>query len=217
METISTIFESKRSKQVVCEYHRKGKETTCKADNAFELVGMGFKASIANVSSGDVQPPAMAGHLHCGCPASEVALEFFLWKTSRGFSSNPMNSANVYRMSDLHMLKPSTRAFWNQSLRDYTGLLNEDFFGLDYGEYSYASRIALKQLHTQIERLRMLGAPVNINLEFTDRISIDPADDVVAYGLEADSLVMASGLEEIWKEMRKKQVVPLPMLSIDYN
>lgn len=40
--TASTIFESKRTKQVMCEYCQKSKGTTFKADSLFKLVGIGF-------------------------------------------------------------------------------------------------------------------------------------------------------------------------------
>jgi len=163
LDLIPAIFASKKNKQIMCEHHRKSKDTAFKRDSAFELVGQ-----IAMKLSADGKEEAFPGHMHCGCPVAEVALEFFLYKTCRAFSSNPANAGRVYQMTDLHMLKPSTRVFWNQSLRDYTGLCTEDFFAVDYGEPTYATRIALQQLHTQIERLKILGVPIEVGLTFKD-------------------------------------------------
>ena len=185
----------------MCEHHRKSKDTAFKRDSAFELVGQ-----IATKLSADGKEEAFPGHMHCGCPVAEVALEFFLYKTCRAFSSNPANAGRVYQMTDLHMLKPSTRVFWNQSLRDYTGLCTEDFFAVDYGEPTYATRIALQQLHTQIERLKILGVPIEVGLTFKDWMIIDAPDGMIAYGREDGVIMERSTLEELWEKIKEQRV-----------
>jgi hypothetical protein len=226
MESTPIIFEAKGSKRVMCEYHRKGKDTTFKADTLTELHGMAFKGSKSEgdlkkgegvLKKNELQAPPLVGHLHCGCPAIEVALEFLLWKTSEAFSSNPMVAGTVYRMTDLHMLKPSVRAFWNQTLRNYTGLHNADFFGVDYGTPIYAIRLALNQLHVQIERLKVLGAPVNVTMDFTDKVNFNVSDEVVQYGLEVGAIMTSAQLEAMWEDIIKRQVLPLRMLEVDWD
>ena len=234
MDTIPLVFESRMTKLLTCGYHRSNR--TFKADSVIELTGMGFQggpdlegeegreasAQTEGPSSGEtsvasvVKAPLLPGHFHCGCPATEVALDFFLWKTSRAFSSNPNLAGKVYRSTRLHSVRPSIRAYWNQSLRDYTGLRTKDFFGLDYGNPSYAMRIALIQLHTQIERLKLLGAPVNIAVEFTDRINLSGSDHLLSYNAESGIIPPASEFEDTWKGVVERPVDPLPMLSVDY-
>jgi hypothetical protein len=233
MDTAPLVFESKMTKLLSCEYHRMNKNF--KADTVIELMGMGFKggedsaqqdgradsAQTEGPSSGEtsvtLKPPLLPGHFHCGCPATEVALDFFLWKTSRAFSSNPKLAGKVYRSTGLHFVRPSIRAYWNQSLRDYTGLRTEDFFGFDYGNPSYAMRISLIQLHTQIKRLKLLGAPVNITVDIMDQIDLNGSDHLLSYNAESGIIPTASDLEDTWKDIVKRQVVSLPMLSVDLD
>jgi hypothetical protein len=204
MDLVPVLFVSKKNKRIGCEYHRKGKQTSYKSDSVFELQGQVGKVV------GNEEP--LAGHMHCGCPITEVALELFLWKTSRGFSTNPANAGNVYRMSaGLHMLKPSIRSFWNQSIRDYTGLFTEDFLAPDYGEPSWSARIALIQLHTQLVRLKLLGVPFEFNLKFKDRTLVNVPDVMREYGDQTEEVVMMfSVLEELWKKIEERPVGLIP-------
>ena len=101
-------------------------------------------------------------------------------------------------MTDLYiLLKQSTRACQNQLFRDYTGLCNEYFFGLDYGEPSYVTHFALFQLHTQIESLRIFAVSVQIYMDFTDRKNFPSDDEVIVYHLEVITIVTPSHFEEI--------------------
>ena len=215
MDVTKLLFESSQ-KQSLCEYHRKGKGTTFKANTAIELFGMGFKGG--SVSDSSQVTEAQEGHLHCGCPLHEVALEFFLWKTTRAFSSNPRLAGTSYAMEELSKLKPSTRTFWNKSIRDYTGLQTEDLLSSDYGSDEFAIRIALLQLHTQMERLRDLKVPVIVEVMFPDAGNGNTSDIVLQYGLEAEFFLTSKHLERYWGELKaKRQVFPLPMISITHD
>ena len=215
MDVTKLVFESSQ-KQSLCEYHRKGKGTTFKADTAIELFGMGFKGE--SVSDSSQVSEAQEGHLHCGCPLREVALEFFLWKTTRAFSSNPRLAGTSYAMEELSKLKPSTRSFWNKSIRDYTGLQTEDLVSSDYGSDEFAIRIALLQLHTQMERLRALRAPVIVEVIFPEARNGNTPDILLQYGMEAGFFVTAKQLEQYWGELKMKRVVfPLPMIPTTHK
>ena len=205
------VFESSQS-QSLCEYHQKGKSHTFKADSVIELFGMGFKGEGVGDSSKVSDPKE--GHLHCGCPIREVAMEFFLWKTIRAFSRNPALAGKSYTMGDLSKLKPSTRSFWNKSIQDYTGLDTEDLLSCDYGSEIYAIRIALIQLHTQIERLKALRAPLVIQVIFPEVATDNIPEQIRQYGIETGVLLVAQELEKYWCELKaKRQVPPLPFVS----
>jgi hypothetical protein len=213
LDVTKLVFMSNQ-KQALCEYHRKGKASTFKADTPIELFGMGFKGE--SVSESSQVGEAQDGHLHCGCAIREVAMEFFLWKTTRAFSSNPNLAGRSYTMEDLSKLKPSTRAFWNKSIRDYTGLQVEDFMSPDYGTNQFAIRIAFAQLYTQMERLRALRAPVVIKLIFPDAGNGSIPDDMLQYGMESDLdfFLLSKQLEHYWAELKaKRKVLPLPLIS----
>lgn len=116
-------------------------------------------------------------------------------------------------MEDLSKLKPSTRSFWNKSIRDYTGLQTEDLLSVDYGSDTYAIRVALIQLHTQIERLRALRAPVVLQPVFPDIANGNLTEDVRQYGIEMEWIVTPKELELYWNELQaNRQVFPLPMI-----
>ena len=203
------VFESIHQ-QTLCEYHRKGKDNF-RADTIVELFGVGFKGE--SVNDAKKLSKTQEGHLHCGCPIDEVAMEFFLWKTTRAFSSNPKLAGKLYTMEALAKLKPSTRAFWNKSIRDYTGLQTSDLLSPDYGSDRYAMRIAILQLHTQIQRLRLLKAPVVVQVIFPDETDCLPRE-IFQYGIETGAFVMAKELEQYWSELNaKRQVVPLPFIT----
>ncbi|SRR5258705_2127861 len=205
------VFKSSQQ-QALCEYHRKGKGSTFKADTAIELFGMGFKGESVGDSKQVAEAPE--GHLHCGCPTREVALELFLWKTTRAFSSNPKLLGRSYTMEELSKLKPSTRTFWNKSIRDYTGLQVEDFLSPDYGSDAYAMRIALTQLHTQVERLKALRAPVAVELIFPDADDGNYSGNMLQYGMEMGFFVTSKQLEHYWDELKaKRKVFPLPLIT----
>ena len=208
IETTKIVFES-NVKQTLCEYHRKGKSTTFIPDTVIQLHGAGFKGR--SVSKAEDVVAAKEGHLNCGCPVKEVALEFFLWKTTRAFSSNPALTKS-YPMEDLQKLKPSTRVFWNKSLRDYTGLLTEDFIAPDYGSPTYATRIALIQLHTQIERLKALKVPMAIQVMFPDAEIADVPQDLIQYGKETGVYLTGQQLLQDWNHITTRVVFPLPFV-----
>ena len=209
LDVSKLVFHSSQ-KQALCEYHRKGKGSTFKADTPIELFGMGFKGE--SVSDSSKVGEVLEGHLHCGCPIREVALELFLWKTTHAFSSNPQLAGRSYAMEELSKLKPSTRTFWNQSICDYTGLYVEDLLSPDYGSDGYAMRIALTQLHTQMERLRALRAPVAIQLIFPDADN-GCIPEMLQYGLETDLFVTSKQLKEYWGELKaNRKVLPLPLI-----
>lgn len=208
IDTTKLIFQSKNS-QTLCEYHRKGKATSYRADTVLQLHGTGFAGR--SVKESENVRPAEAGHLHCGCSIQEVALEFFLWKTTRAQSSNPNLANRTFEMEELQKLKPSTRAFWNKLLRDYTGLQTEDFISSDYGSTTYATRIALIQLHAQIERLRALKAPVVVQVVFPDADNRDIPGDLILYADESGMFVTAKQLEQYWNDLKvNRKVSPLP-------
>jgi hypothetical protein len=116
-------------------------------------------------------------------------------------------------MEELSKLKPSTRAFWNKSIRDYTGLQTEDLLSPDYGSDMYTMRIALIQLHTQVQRLKALKAPVVIQAMFPDAETGNIPEDILQYGVETGLLTMSKELEQYWNElMARCQVFPLPLI-----
>jgi hypothetical protein len=205
-----TIFESKGSKLFLCEYHRKGKDTTYKNDTIVEFFGTGFKG----IDSDSDKTPPRVGHLHCGCAIDEVILEFFLWKTSRARSSN-LAIDKDFAMAGLEKLKPSTRSFWNKSIRDYTGLRTEVFISPDYGSPIYASRLAMIQLHTQIERLKALRAPLMVQLAFpTPEADKDIPEDLRMYGQETGVYVTGEDMAAEWAKIHGSHpVAPLPFIS----
>lgn len=201
VEVTKLIFETDRL-QTLCEYHRKGKHNF-NPDTATVLHGQGFKGQSVDKAS-KVEPPH-EDHLHCGCPIHEVAMEFFFWKTTRAFSSNP-NLSGSYAMEQLWKFKPSTRSFWNKSFRDYTGLQTEDLVCPDYGTSEYAIRIALTQLHTQVERLKLLRAPIVVQVIFPDT----ERDVFNQHGIETGM----KQAEEYWGELKSNhQVYPLPFIE----
>jgi len=205
------IFESNQA-QTLCEYHRKGKANTFKADTVTELWSMGFKGKSVSTAT-EVTPP-QEGHLHCGCPIREVAMEFFLWKTTCGLSSNPGLAGWIYAMKELAKQKPSTRSFWNKSIRNYTGLQAEDLISPDYGSDLFELCITLIQLHTQIQRLRILDAPVVVHVLFPDADNGNIEAAMVEYGIEAEVITKAVQLEKYWKELNaKRSVIPLPLIT----
>lgn len=109
-------------------------------------------------------------------------------------------------MGQLWKLKPSTRSFWNKSFRDYTGLQTEDLLCPDYGTSEYAIRIALTQLHTQVERLKLLKAPMVVQVIFPDTQRVD----FNQYGIETGM----KQAEEYWGELKSnRQVYPLPFIE----
>jgi hypothetical protein len=139
-------------------------------------------------------------------------MEFFLWKTTRAFSSNPALAGRSYAMEELSKLKPSTRAFWNKSFCDYTGLQTEDLVCPDYGTLQYAIRIALIQLYTQIERLKMLRAPLVVDVVFPDLNNIP--QELTEYGMESGLFLLSQELEAYWGELKTKRLVsPLPFIT----
>jgi len=143
-----------------------------------------------------------------------VALEYYLWKTTRAFSTNPELAGVSYAMEPLSKFKPSSRSFWNKTLRDYTGLQVEDFIRPDYGTSGFAMRIALAQLHTQAERLKLLGAPVFIQMVFPDMDRDDFPQEIIQYGAETGFFTMSKQLEEYWGELKaNRQVYPLPFIN----
>jgi hypothetical protein len=197
MEVTKLVFETDRL-QMLCEYHRKGKHNF-NPDTPTVLHGQGYKGQ--SVDKASKVEPSHEGHLHCGCPVHEVAMEFFFWKTTRAFSSNPSFSRRSYAMDHLWKFKPSTRSFWNKSFRDYTGLQTEDLLCPDYGTSEYAIRVALTQLHTQVERLKLLRAPLVVQVIFPDT--------------EKDGFI--PGMEQAgnyWGELNSiRQVFPLPFIE----
>ena len=109
-------------------------------------------------------------------------------------------------MEHLGKSKPSTRSFWNKSFRDYTGLQTEDLLCPDYGTSEYAIRIALTQLHTQVERLKLLRAPLVVQVVFPDT----EGDGFIQYGIETGM----KQAEEYWGELKSnRQVYPLPFIE----
>ena len=204
------LFQSKNS-QTLCEYHRKSKDTAYKSDTLIEFHGMGFRGeSVKNAP--DVRDPR-PNHLHCGCPIDEVVLEYFLWKTTRVRSSNPAVGTDFAR-SGLERLKPSTRAFWNKSIRDFTGLTTEDFLSKNYGSPLYSCRLAMIQLHTQVQRLKALHAPIMVEVSFPPPdISQIPAN-LIDYGRESGVFVTGEELAEEWKNIcANHRVMPLPLIE----
>jgi hypothetical protein len=107
-------------------------------------------------------------------------MEFFFWKTTQAFSSNPSLSGRSYAMEHLWKFKPSTRSFWNKSFCDYTGLQTEDLLCPDYGTSEYSICITLTQLHIQIERLKLLRAPLVVQVIFPGT----ETDDFIQYKVE---------------------------------
>lgn len=208
MDVTKLVFESSQS-QSLCEYHRKGKSNTFKADSAIELFGMGFKGQSVGDSSKLTVP--LDGHLHCGCPIREVAMEYFLWKTTRAFSSNPRLAGRTYAMEELSKLKPSTRTFWNKSIWDYTGLQTEDLLSGDYGSDMFAIRIAIIQLHTQIERLRALRAPLMVQVVFPDLLTNNLPEHLAQYSM--DMIATTKQLEDFWGNLKRRRVSPLPFIT----
>ena len=200
-----------RNNQTLCEYHRKSiGKGTFKNDTIIEFHGMGFQGASAKKSA-DVLPPR-PNHLNCGCPLEEVALEYFFWKTIRVRSSNPAVVTDFAR-SGLDKLKPSVRAFWNKSIRDYTGLNTNDFLSPNYGSPLYSARIALIQLHTQIQRLKALRAPIMVEVAFPPAdISHIPAS-VGSFGYDEGVYITGEGLAEIWNQISStRRVSPLPVI-----
>ena len=57
---------------------------------------------------------------------------------------------------------PLFRAFMLQFVCNLTGLQVLDFIHSDYGRSTYAIRLAVIQLHNQVERLRKLGVKVDV-------------------------------------------------------
>lgn len=120
-------------------------------------------------------------------------------------------------MEELSKLKPSSRSFWNKSIRDYTGLQTEDLVCPDYGTQNYATRIALIQLHNQMQRLMMLGAPLAVKVVFPEMEDNIPSD-LVQYGMESGLFVLSRQLEAYWNELQaRRRVVPLPFITSTRN
>jgi hypothetical protein len=209
IDVTKLIFESVQS-QSLSEYHRKGKDNF-KADTVIELFGAGFKGQ--SVSDSSKLSTLLEGH--CGCPIHEVAMEFFLWNTTRAFSSNPKLAGRSYGMEELSKLKPSTRTFWNKSIRDYTGLQTVDLLSPDYGSNAYAMRLALFQLHTQIERLKALKTPLVVEVKFPDLTNIvGISQEMLQYGIDSGLVNTSKALEQYWGEIKAtRRVFPLPFIK----
>jgi len=208
------IFQSRNS-QTLCEYHRKSKESTYKTDTIKEFTGMGFQGESVKFAADVGQ--AHPNHLHCGCPIDEVLLEYFFWKTLRVRSSNP-DIDQEYAMTGLEKLKPCTRVFWNKSVRDLTGLETKDFISPDYGSPLYAVRNAMVQLHTQIQRLKALHAPVLVEVVFPPPDIFDMPAELTMPGLQTGVSLTGRQLCEDWKDIcEHHQVSPLPMYGSNWQ
>jgi hypothetical protein len=102
----------------------------------------------------------------------------------------------------------------DHGITNYTGLQTEDFLAPDYGSDMYAMRIALIQLHTQIERLKALRAPLVVQVKFPDMETVNIPEEIRQYGIETGLVVTAQQLEQYWCQLKaRRQVSPLPFIT----
>ncbi|KDR65895.1 hypothetical protein GALMADRAFT_217290 [Galerina marginata CBS 339.88] len=87
------------------------------------LGGVSFRPSGFGLSD----KPMIDDHMQCGCSIEDVLLEFFLFKTRRARSKNPMYRNHLHGMGRT-VITPRIRAFICQGFRDDTGLTIQDIY-----------------------------------------------------------------------------------------
>ncbi|KDR73873.1 hypothetical protein GALMADRAFT_212113 [Galerina marginata CBS 339.88] len=158
---VAIIFHLTSARNMVCRYHQRHRARTHhQHDTVISLAGVGYPRKL---SSTDHEVPPPAGHMNCGCAVDDVLFEYFIWKTSSAFSTNPKLASTNYFMGDNDFVAPKIRRFWVQQWKDATCLTINDIYGNDTDTAGWIPRLAALSVIRQVSKLKGLGYAIRLD------------------------------------------------------
>ncbi|KDR86184.1 hypothetical protein GALMADRAFT_1326095 [Galerina marginata CBS 339.88] len=153
-----------------CRFHK-----SSYPDKASFIDGNGVLGGVSFRPSGFgmvTDKPMLDDHMQCGCPIEDVLLEFFLFKTRRARSKNPMYKNHLYGMGRT-MVTPRMRVFICQGFRDDSGLEIQDIYNQEFSKNGVENRLDALKAIKLLARVQKRRSVVKGNDDGEDTSSSD--------------------------------------------